>query len=74
MDFRKPLVLHRAHMMDAVKNNFMCYTYKKKGKEICSSHYIRERDLAQIILDDLRRVTHFGFLRMKTERRLCLNA
>lgn len=59
-DCGKPLVLHRAHTMDAVKNNFMCYTYKKRGKEVCSSHYIRERDLSQIILDDLRRVTHFA--------------
>ena len=46
--------------MDAIKNNFMCYTYKKKGKDICSSHYIREHDLMRIILDDLRRVTHFA--------------
>lgn len=59
-DCGKPLVLHRAHTMDAVKNNFMCYTYKKKGKEVCSSHYIREHDLMRIILDDLRRVTHFA--------------
>ncbi|HWT76791.1 MAG TPA: DUF4368 domain-containing protein, partial [Mobilitalea sp.] len=34
--------------------------YKKKGKEVCSAHYIRELDLTQIILDDLRRVTHFA--------------
>lgn len=60
IDCGKPLVLHRAHTMDAIKNNFMCYTYKKKGKEICSSHYIREQDLIFIILDDLRRVTHFA--------------
>ncbi|WP_312810577.1 recombinase family protein [Sedimentibacter sp.] len=60
MDCEKPLVLHRAHTMAAVKNNFMCYTYKKKGKEVCSSHYIREQDLTHIILDDLRRVTHFA--------------
>ena len=60
IDCGKPLVLHRAHTMEAVKNNFMCYTYKKRGKEVCSSHYIRERDLVQIILDDLRRVTHFA--------------
>ncbi|MDD4700493.1 MAG: DUF4368 domain-containing protein, partial [Oscillospiraceae bacterium] len=40
--------------------NFMCYTYKKRGKEVCSSHYIREHDLTRIILDDLRRVTHFA--------------
>lgn len=46
--------------MDAVKNNFMCSTYKKKGKEICSTHYIREAQLAQIILDDFRRVTHYA--------------
>ena len=59
-DCGKPLVLHRAHTMDAIKNNFMCYTYKKKGKESCSSHYIREHDLLRIILDDLRRVTHFA--------------
>ena len=60
IDCGKPLVLHRAHTMDAVKNNFMCYSYKKKGKDVCSSHYIREQDLIHIILDDLRRVTHFA--------------
>lgn len=60
VDCGKPLVLHRAYTMDAIKNNFMCYTYKKKGKDICSSHYIREQDLIHIILDDLRRVTHFA--------------
>ena len=54
------MVLHRAHTMDAVKNNFMCSTYKKKGKENCSAHYIRETPLAEIILDDLRRVTHYA--------------
>jgi len=59
-DCGKTLVLHRAHTTDAVKNNFMCYTYKKKGKEVCSAHYIREQDLTRIILDDLRRVTHFA--------------
>ncbi|MBA1334858.1 MAG: hypothetical protein HPY66_0479 [Firmicutes bacterium] len=59
-DCGKTLVLHRAHTMKATQNNFMCYTYKKKGKEVCSAHYIREQDLTQIILDDLRRVTHFA--------------
>jgi site-specific DNA recombinase len=54
------MVLHRAHTMDAVKNNFMCSIYKKKGKENCSAHYIRENQLADIILDDLRRVTHYA--------------
>ncbi|NLJ30634.1 MAG: hypothetical protein GX424_03370 [Clostridiales bacterium] len=46
--------------MDSVKNHFMCSTYKKQGKEICSAHYIRESQLATIVLDDLRRVTHFA--------------
>ena len=46
------MVLHRAHTMDAVKNNFMCSTYKKKGKEVCSGHYIREVELAAILPDD----------------------
>ncbi|OQB26102.1 MAG: hypothetical protein BWY11_00052 [Firmicutes bacterium ADurb.Bin182] len=54
------MVLHRAHTMDAVKNNFMCSTYKKRGKDKCTAHYIRENQLAEIILDDLRRVTHFA--------------
>jgi hypothetical protein len=54
------MVLHRAHTMDAVKNNFMCSTYKKKSKISCSAHYIRENQLAEVILDDLRRVTHYA--------------
>ncbi|MDA8211803.1 MAG: DUF4368 domain-containing protein, partial [Clostridia bacterium] len=54
------MVLHRAHTMDAVKNNFMCSTYKKFGKEECSGHYLREIHLAAIVLDDLLRVTHFA--------------
>lgn len=60
MDCGGTMVLHRAHTMDAVKNNFMCSTYKKKGKEVCSGHYIRESELAAILLDDIRRVTHFA--------------
>ena len=54
------MVLHRAHTMDAVKNNFMCSTYKKKGKEVCSGHYIREVELSAVLLDDIRRITHFA--------------
>lgn len=54
------MVLHRAPTMNAVKNNFMRSTYKKKGKDVCSVHYIRERELSAIIPDDNRRVTHFA--------------
>lgn len=59
-DCKTTMVLHRAHTMDAVKNNFACRTYKKKGKDACTGHFIREVQLAEILLDDLRRVTHFA--------------
>lgn len=35
-------------------------TYKQYGKETCSAHYIRESQIAAVILDDLKRVTHFA--------------
>ena len=38
-------------------NNFACYTYKKKGSEVCSAHYIRDCVLDEVVLEDLRRVT-----------------
>ncbi len=60
MDCGGTLVLHRAHTMDAVKNNFMCSVYKKKSKDACTAHYIREQELNAILLDDIRRVTHFA--------------
>lgn len=59
-DCGKPLILHRAHTMDASKNNFACSTYKRFGKEECSSHYLRESQLTAVILDDIKRVTHFA--------------
>jgi hypothetical protein len=46
--------------MKETQNNFMCSTYKKCGKEECSSHYIRETQLKAIIPDDLKRVTHYA--------------
>ena len=49
--------------MKKVEYNFKCYTYGKKGKTACTAHHIRECELTQIVLDDLRRVTHFA--RMK---------
>ena len=55
LDCGGTMVLHRAHTMDAVKNNFMCSTYKKKGKDVCSGHYIREQELSAILLDDIRK-------------------
>ena len=57
------MVLHRATTMKKLEYNFKCYTYGKKGKTACTAHHIRECELMQIVLDDLRRVTHFA--RMK---------
>jgi site-specific DNA recombinase len=59
-DCKKTMVLHRAHTMKASYNNFKCYTYNKRGKDVCSAHYLKEQDLVKIVLDDLRRVTHFA--------------
>ena len=59
-DCGKPLTLHRASTMKKSAYNFKCYTYGKKGKEHCSPHHIRECDLTAVVLDDLRRVTHFA--------------
>ncbi len=33
---------------------------KKKGKEVCTAHFIKEEQLAKVVLDDLRRVTHYA--------------
>lgn len=59
-DCGSPLVLHRAHTMSESQNNFMCSKYKRFGKEECTSHYIREVQLEKVILDELKRVTHFA--------------
>ncbi len=59
-DCGKLLTLQRAHTMTETQNNFRCTTYKKYGKDKCTGHYIREVQLKAIILDDLRRVTHYA--------------
>lgn len=43
--------------------HFRCSTYRKRGRDACTLHQIREAYLKKIVLDDLRRVTHFA--RMK---------
>lgn len=53
------LILHRTHKQTH-KNNFACSTYKRKGKDACSTHYISEEQLSTVILDDIKRVTHFA--------------
>ena len=62
-DCGKYLVLCRTEKMREDQYYFRCSTYSKCGKTACSPHQIREADLKAIVLDDLRRVTHFA--RMK---------
>ena len=62
-DCGRSMVLHRASTMKKSNYNFKCYTYGKRGRAECSPHHIREEELYEIILDDLRRVTHIA--RMK---------
>lgn len=45
---------------DSLHSNLHQDGYKKKGKDVCSGHYIREQELGAILLDDIRRVTHFA--------------
>ena len=62
-DCGKPMVLYRTESMKRSQFHLKCYTYGKKGKNYCTPHQIRQNDLEQVVLDDLRRVTHFA--RMK---------
>ena len=62
-DCKKYMVLCRTEKMREDQYYFRCSTYSKRGKSACSPHQIREADLKAIVLDDLRRVTHFA--RMK---------
>ena len=59
-DCKQSMVLHRASSMKKSDYNFKCYTYGKRGRSECTPHHIREEDLYAVVLDDLRRVTHFA--------------
>ena len=59
-DCKRTMVLHRASTMKKSDYNFKCYTYGKRGKGECTPHHIREDELYAVVLDDLRRVTHFA--------------
>ena len=54
------LVLCRTEKMREDQYYFRCSTYGKKGKAFCTPHQILERDLKAIVLDGLKRVTHFA--------------
>lgn len=61
-DCGRNMVLTRTEHMKKSQYYFRCSLYKR-ATEFCSPHQIREVYLKQIVLDDLRRVTHFA--RMK---------
>ena len=65
-DCGKYLVFCRTEKMKKDDYYFRCSVYSKKGKGFCSPHQIREKDLKTIILDDLKRTTHFA--RMKSRQ------
>ncbi len=60
MDCGSTMVLNRARSIQKDQYSFTCQKYKKNGKDFCSSHYIRESILYAIVLDDIRRITHFA--------------
>ena len=62
-DCGKAMTIHRTSSNKESNYYYACSTYGKKGKEMCSAHRIRADDLKAIVLDDIRRVTHFA--RMK---------
>ena len=62
-DCGKPMVLYRTESMKRSQFHLKCYTYGHKGKHYCTPHQVRQSDLEKVVLDDLRRVTHFA--RMK---------
>ncbi len=42
------------------QTNYICGAYRKKGKEVCTAHFIRPVVLDEVVLQDLRRVTAFA--------------
>ena len=60
------MVLCRTGKMKLEQYYFRCSTYGKRGKDACTAHHITEANLNAIVLDDLRRVTHFA--RTKTHQ------
>ena len=54
------MTYHRTHGAKESAARFICSNYRKNSKTACSVHSTRESDLQAIVLDDLRRVTHFA--------------
>ena len=59
-DCGQKMNLFRSRSKGNEKNEFVCSTYRQKGKTACSVHTIRRAVLETVLLDDIRRVTHFA--------------
>lgn len=59
-DCGEKMNLFRSRSKGSEKYEFICSTYRQKGKEVCSVHTIRRVVLETALLDDIRRVTHFA--------------
>ncbi len=54
------LYLHRGKTINPKANNFQCGGYQTKGNSHCTSHYIRETVLNEIVLTSLRQMTAYA--------------
>lgn len=59
-DCGKKMNLFRSRSKGCTKNEFICSTYRQKGKGACSVHTLRQSVLEAVLLDDIQRVTHFA--------------
>ena len=57
-DCGRKLDSSRGHNMKPSQYNFRCRCYKKNGSKVCTPHYIRECVLEDVVLEDIRIVTH----------------
>ena len=54
------LYMHRGKTIDPKLNAFQCGGYQTKGNSHCTSHYIRESVLNEIVLNSLRQMTAYA--------------
>jgi site-specific DNA recombinase len=54
-DCGKALSLSKYRMKQSKQDYLCCSTYKQKGKDACTIHFIRFEDLYDIVLNDIRR-------------------
>lgn len=79
-DCGKKLYLCRTHSQERSWDRYICGTYSGRGREECSSHYIRAMALEQLVLENLRKVISYvknyegDFIRQATRNSLAEQA